>query len=74
MWKQLSILAIYSLNPDLPATPAGSTVFHYFLRSPFLGAVFRLHSRDTKDYCLIENSHQLSKHGSIGWTIIGGYP
>lgn len=42
-WKQLSILAIYSLEPDLPGTPAGSTVF-YFLRSPFSGAVlsFRL--------------------------------
>lgn len=50
MWKQLSILAIYSLDPDLPGTPAGSTVFHYFLRSLFLGAVFRLHSRDTKNY------------------------
>lgn len=39
MWKQLSILVIYSLYPDLPGTPAGSTMFHYFLRSPFSGAV-----------------------------------
>lgn len=85
VWKQLSI----SLDPDLPGTPGGA-VFHHFLSlcyqglcsvAPLLAPLPSTRQRNTgaqgrhkKLLSLTENPHQLSKHGSIGWTTIKGYP